>query len=134
MVEDTTFTSADQVVERSQITPKQSEKKSTSTKSDDQALTKETYIATVDVSQPSIEKENQSKPNIRKTISSQEEIDDTLKPDEFSEIDHNETLKGRISNDYSHAKEVVADIEDSPSLLGNIYSSENVVNETLKPE
>lgn len=103
------------------------------TNTDFVASPSEIYIATIDLSQTSIEKENQSRLNIRKTISSQENIDDTLKPDEFSEINHNETLTGRTSNDCSHAKEVVADNEDSPSLLRNI-SSENEINETLRPE
>ncbi|CAH1644093.1 unnamed protein product [Spodoptera littoralis] len=89
--------------------------------------------ATLDLSHPIIEKENQSRPNIRRTISSQEYIDDTFKPDETLEINHNETLTGRTSNDCSHAREVVTDNEDSPSLIRKICSEEEN-NETLRPE
>ncbi|CAB3232888.1 unnamed protein product [Arctia plantaginis] len=103
------------------------------TNADFVASSSEIYIGTLDLSQPSIEKENQSRPNIIRTIISQEDIDDTLKSHETSEINHYETLTGRISNDCSHAKQVVTDNEDSPSLIRKI-SSEEENNETLRPE
>ncbi|CAB3259376.1 unnamed protein product [Arctia plantaginis] len=103
------------------------------TNADFVASSSEIYIGTLDLSQPSIEKENQSRPNIIRTIISQEDIDDTLKSHETSEINHYETLTGRTSNDCSHAKQVVTDNEDSPSLIRKI-SSEEENNETLRPE
>ncbi|XP_022826411.1 uncharacterized protein LOC111356338 [Spodoptera litura] len=57
----------------------------------------------------------------------------SLSPDETLEINHNETLTGRTSNDCSHAREVVTDNEDSPSLIRKICSEEEN-NETLRPE
>lgn len=88
------------------------------TNTDFVASSSEIYIANLDLSQRSIEKEIQ--------ISSQENMDDTLRPEEISAINQNDTLTGTT------AKGINSDNEVSPSLI--IICSEEEKNETLRPE
>lgn len=112
--------------------------------SDFVASISEIYIATSDLYQPSIEKENQLCTDVRRTISCQEALDDTLKPtNNTSDINQNETLTGVLPvnvmncdngmSDQSLTKEIVKYNKKNPYLVRKI-NKEKEKNETFKPE
>ncbi|KAF9405859.1 hypothetical protein HW555_013564, partial [Spodoptera exigua] len=116
---------ADQVVERSQITPKQSEKNSTSRKSDDQALTKELLTDTESAS---------VKETFTNQVLSRHVLRDrTNRKYDDTDQESNEDFSPDVSE---YIPSPCRNILKSPlsSVSRNIYSSENVVNETFKPE